>query len=736
MRIPRIDWLLLAAIVAAAAVVYAIYALRIGNFQNDEEQYMTLARYIASHFPNALWQGSIYPRGVQRLDPTLLALPFGWLRGPGAYQVAHVMQSLFQASTAIPVFLLVRKADFGRLASLLAAILAVVVPWGVTATSYLAECLAYPAYAWVLYATWVTVRRPSLRNDALTLVALAAAALSRTAMLALAPLPLLAIAWHEWSWGLGGQGLLRRARELPHRLWSGHRLLMSLASAALLIVLADKLGMLPGRGLKALTGGYGVPHVEALSNLFDRYDDYLARMVVGTGFLAFAIGLPWTIRALVRPRDGRAHALAVICTLGVAMVLLSLLQAGPDERYVMYGAVPIAVAAAAGLSEWAARSARLGFMAALGVFAGAIVTVALIDGTTWPALANPYDFFSYPAAMFYGRSVLQNVALHVSALRADRFVEIAIVLAAILFASTVRRRRLARPAAALAAVGLIALSATQMMYSLRKFSSTAGAATGPNAAARSWVDRHVPPGAPVGALAVSMGETAAYLPIWRATEFWNTSVKLDVFLKSPGALPLPLGSELRQLRIDPTSGLLSGAAGGTNLFSSKLVPRYLLVPQQGTNRVGIEAKLVATDPYLPLYLLRLDSPARVDWSIQGTSPEGFLTSGEPAAATIYSGALTGQRHRCASFSLIAPPAFAGHWPYRVSVAGGTTRQGTLSANQTAQVDVPLPAHPTVQRQTGKLLVTVHGSETFAGGLVVSAKLAYFAVSDCASLSAR
>jgi hypothetical protein len=729
--VPRSDPLLIGLLIAAAAFLYAMYALRVGNFQNDEEQYMTLARYIAQHFPSALWQSGIYPRGTQRLDPLILAIPFALLRGPGAYQVAHVIQSTLFASTALPVFLLARRAGISRAAGLLAATLCVVVPWAVVATSFLAESATYPVYAWALYATWLTARRPSWHNDAFAVGTLILAALSRTAMLALAPMLPLAIIWHEWSWELRGVPRTRRVRALAHRLWSRHRLLTAVAGTGLLVVVADRLGVLPGRGLAALAGGYGLPRPGALASLLDRYRDYLSRLVAGTGFLALALALPWTLGTLIRPRDGERHAVAVVCTLAIGAILLSLLQAGPDERYILYGAAPIALATAAALSDWT-KAPRPSSSAALGVLGGALVVVLLIDSVTWPGLTNAYDFFTYPAAIFYQRVLLGHAGLvHIPLvhLSPDSLIEAAILIGALVFVSAGRFPRAIRPVASLMAIGLVALCAAQMLYALRKFTATAGDATGPDAAARSWVDEHVPSGARVGALAVSTGEMSAYLPIWRTTEFWNTSVELDVFFGASGTLPFPLGSEAVQLKIQSPSGLLSRvvAHGGT---SSASAPRYLLLPRQGTNRIGLEGSLVAEDSYLPLELVRLREPARVDWSISGTSDEGFLTSGEPATATVYSGALAGNGRRCATFSLISPPAFSGRWPYTVSIGRDTVRRGSLLALQTIAIDVPLPARTAGKSATEQLTVRVRGDVRFVNGLVVSAKLAFFAVGPC------
>jgi hypothetical protein len=722
----RTDALLLGLLIAGLGSLYAVYALRIGNFQDDENQYLELARYVSQHFPGALFQSGLYPRGTQRLDPIILALPFALLRGPGAYQLGHIIQCALFVSTAIPVFLIARQADLGRAASLFAATLCLIVPWALSATSFLAECAAYPAYAWVLYATWAVIRRPSLQRQVLVLVALVVAALARTALLALVPVPALAVLWHEWSWQLAGKPWRVRARQLPARLWSRYRLLAVLVVLALLVYILDQLELLPGRGLAALAGDYGLPHVGSLSILLNRYDSYLARMAAGTGFLALALALPWAVRVLARPREEALHTLAVISTLGLGAILLSLLQAGPDERYVLYGAVPIALASAAALREWA-RGPRSPVMAAIGVLIGAAVVIALVANTSWPPLANPFDFFTFPSAIFYQRVLLTHASfLHLPLIHPspELLVEAAIVIAALAWVLLAARWRGARPAVLLA-ICLIALCAVQTLYGLRKFSATAGEANGANAAARSWVDEQVPAGTDVGALAVSMGETLPYAPLWRATEFWNTSVDYDAFFASAGGLPIPLYSKLLHLTLQPDSGLLKGYSG-PSLKTPVAVPRYLLVPNQGTNALGIAGKVVAASSYVALVLVHLSQPARVEWSTAGTSPEGFMTSGKPATAIVYSDTLAAEQRPCATFKLIAPPNFTGRWPYSVQSGGRVVVRGSLAALQTVALTAPLHARA---NGTATLAVRVQGSVASAAG-TVSARLAFFAVGEC------
>jgi hypothetical protein len=726
--VSRTDLLLLGLLIGLATCVYSIYALRVGSFQSDEEQYMQLARYISHTFPGSLWQGGIYPRGTQRLDPVILSIPFALLRGPGTFRLAHVIQCLLFASTALPVFLIAWRAGLPRAASFFAAALSIVVPWAVVSTSFLAESLAYPVFAWVLYTTWSVLVRPSPARELMALLALFLAALSRTALIALAPMLPLAILWHEWSWELGGRPWRSRARALPGSLWARYRLLSIAVAAGVLVFAADKLGLLPGRGLASLTGGYGVPHAEGLSSLLARYRQYLSRLAAGTGFLALALALPWTVMTLLRPRDGRTHALAVVCTLSVGAILLSLLKAGPDERYILYGTVPVALAAAAALAASVRASPRPGLAAGLGVVAGMLVVVLLIDSVTWPELANAYDFFTYPAAIFYRRVILTHVgSAGTLGLGADRVVEIGLLVLAALWVASRHRAWALRPAAVLVGVATLVFCAVQLSYAMRKFTTTAGESKGPSAAERSWVDRYVPAGANVGRLAVSMGE-ADYQAIWSATSFWNTSVDSDVYTTPADPLPVSLWDYPYKIVPAPRTGVLTVYGSQGQVVPARVL-RYLLVPLQGSNRIALDAEPLVQDPYLPLTLVKVRQPARLDWSLAGTSPEAFVTSGRPATATVYRGALEGAARHCAQFVLIAPPNFTGRWPYTVAVAGAATRRGSLAAGQTIAMNVALPANAA---ESGKPAVTVlvHGQTPYVNGVLVSARFANFAVVPC------
>jgi hypothetical protein len=728
-EVSAIDFALAGLLVLLIAALYLKYALRVGNFQFDELHYVVLARYLVGHFPSALWTipGYGWLDGIgQRLDVYLLAIPIALFRDPTAFQLDHVIQCLMFAGVALPVFLLARRVGLGRVSATLAAILAALVPWATTATSFLAEPTSYPTYAWVLYLTWRTLRAPAWWRDALVLLALFAAILARTELIALVALPPLAIVWHEWSWELREQARRGRVRPLAVRVWSRHRLITAVYGVALLLLLAGRVGVLAGLGLTGLTGHYGVPILPPLSTQITYYRYDLSRLVVGTGILTATLAVPWTVATLVRARDGGRHALAVVCTLGFAAILVGLISIAPngDERYSMYPAAALALAAAAALHDWS-LAPRISARAAGAVLACTLLVLGLIASVAWPGLTSDYDWFTYPAATFYQRVLLNHAGdMHLSFLAESTIVYAAILIGAVVFLALARRTGWMRPAAALMAVGLVALCATETLYNLRKYlSSPAG--SGASATQRAFVDEAVPAGATVGAIAVTLGATAEYWPLWNAVEFWNQSITWDFYLSPPVYLPIQINTNGNYISgISSPTGSLDGwptPAGDP--------PRYLLVPAQGSNGIGFVGKVVATSSWLPLEIVKLSLPARAAWSTTGTDVNGNLTSGQPATATIYSGALAGLGQRCASFSLITPPGFSGRWPYTLRVAGHTYR-GRLAAGKQTSITVPLPVLGARANRTDTLSVSVTGQEKLTSP--GTAQFVFFNVDACSA----
>jgi hypothetical protein len=732
--------LALGALVVGATAVITHYGLRILSFQPDEWYYTELARFTARDFPGALWYPGVYGRGIHRVDQLFLAIPYAFLRTPSSYQVAHAVQAFLYASTAIPVWLLARAAGLGRAARALACTLVVAAPWGIVATSFLAEPAGYPAYAWAFYAVWCAAARPSRKVEVLAIVALAVAALSRTQLIALSPILPLAVLWQAWRVELAGSAWRQRIRELPRCLWSGHPIVTTVSLLAIVALLLSEAGLLPHGGVAALTGKYGLPELEHLSAITGRYRYYLARMIAGTGVLAAALGAAWVLRTLVRPRTRDDHALAIVCALGMLAILLSLLEAGLDERYVLFGAVPISLAFAAEL-ENGVRTRRAGIGVWASIALGVAVVIWLIDSVSWPTTGSNYAFFGFPAGTFFGKVLLARLStlplrlVHPSPVR---LAEIAVLLLALAWAAARRSRRAVVPAAAVIGAGAVALCAAQLIYVMNQFTTSAAADPGGKTTRElSWVDARVPAGASVTELGVGLGYTLAYWPFWYTIDFWNASVNRTAGF-DPGVLPpkvpettplVALPPEVPEatpltVTVNRSSGLLT-VRTATKPEHPAALPRYLLVPLLGQNELGIRGRAIASNPYMAVALMRPTVPARAAWVLDGVSREGFIDGNAPARATVYQGALP-RENTCASFALIAPPGFAGQLPYQVLRDGHEVAHGGLAEAEERQVMVPAyPASGTGDARS-MLTIRVH----WEGAVVPGTRLVGFEVHAC------
>lgn len=724
----RLEVALVVALIALAALVYTLFALRIGGFQPDEWYFTELARMIAHDFPAALWRSGVYLRGIERIDQLVLAIPYALLHTPASYEVAHVLQAVLYASTALPVWLLGRAAGLGRATRTLAAALVLLAPWAILSTSFLAEPAAYPAFAWVLCTSYYAAARPSRKVEVLALVALVVAALSRTQLLALAPVLPLAVLWQAWRCELAGTPRGARLRALPMHLWRAHPIVTAVTLLGIVLIIVSAAGVLPGGGVARLAGAYGLPRLEAFSAIIGRDRYYASRAATGTGVLALVFGAAWVLRTLARAREAASHALAVVCALGIGGLALSLVNAGTDERYMFYAAIPIALAFAGELDS-RLRDGRPSTGDAVAVAVGALAVILLVESVTWPSSAQPYDYLTFTAGVFYGKVVLGRLgSVHVPLLHpsAETLVQIGTAVVAAAWIATAYRSRLRRPAAVTLGAAVLAICGIELYYTLHKFTSSAAAVPGgPSAHARSWVDRSVPAGTRVGQLGIGLGVTS-YAAIWRDLDFWNTSVRVAVALQSTGMPPVPLDGGGAELTISSPSGELHTVPSGA---LEQTIPRYLLVPLQGTNPVEVEGTVIGHDPLLPVELIRAHQPARVAWQVARTSPEGFMAPDLPAIATVYSGALAGG-DRCASFTLLAAPGFAGRWPYVVRGDGTAVASGTLAAQQRRVITVPLARVASDGGRLASFTVAVQGHVLYANGSVVSGQIAFFSVGRC------
>ena len=189
--------LALAAIVVLAFALYAVLAsfVSVPRVHPDEVRYMIGASSLVEGDGLTL-RGDEY--GFGPLHAAVLALVL-WLSPDleGAYPWFKVVNALFWALTAIPVYLLARRLVSAWWA-VLAAGLAVAIPSSISVATVMTESMAYLAAAWALYATMLALERPTMLRQFALLGAIAVAFLTRSQLGILYVGWLAALGLHWW----------------------------------------------------------------------------------------------------------------------------------------------------------------------------------------------------------------------------------------------------------------------------------------------------------------------------------------------------------------------------------------------------------------------------------------------------------------------------------------------------------------------------------------------------------
>ncbi|HYI74500.1 MAG TPA: glycosyltransferase family 39 protein [Gaiellaceae bacterium] len=189
--------LALAGIVVLAFAVYAVLAsfVSVPRVHPDEVRYMIGASSLVEGDGLSL-RGDEY--GFGPLHAAVLALIL-WLSPDleGAYPWFKVVNALFWALTAIPVYLLARRLVSAWWA-VLAAGLAVAIPSSISVATVMTESMSYLAAAWALYATMLALERPTMLRQLALLAAIAVAFLTRSQLGILYVGWLAALGTHWW----------------------------------------------------------------------------------------------------------------------------------------------------------------------------------------------------------------------------------------------------------------------------------------------------------------------------------------------------------------------------------------------------------------------------------------------------------------------------------------------------------------------------------------------------------
>jgi hypothetical protein len=658
-RLARIPgWAIVAAAGAVAFVWFVYWGWNTHVFQSDENQYVSLSRWLWTDFPASLVNFDVYGRGLQRLEVWLLAIPAGLLDSPWSLAGGRVLNTIAFVSTAIPVYRLGRELQLRPHWAALPAVISIVVPWAVVTTGFLTENVAYPASMWAIWAIWRASVEPGWHRDLLALVLLVVAGAARSGMLLLVPVLPIVAAGTTWRCGLP---------------WRRHWLLGLTVGAGVLVLLADGLGLPGADGVgQRLAGGYTTKLDFELSDQIKHFGDYISKVVLGTGFFPAAIGMPWVAVQLFKSREPGRFAFALLVLVTGAALLYSLNTAGPDERYVLYFAPLVLLPATLAL---AFRE-----LTPLGVTLGSIVMAGIVASMGWTPEKGQFGFFVEPVEMFYSRVIGLKLASHLPGdegvwvvLAAVALGVLGLALAAVL---RWRPRRLNTGTAFVLGTVVVATVLIQTQYTFDKYVNGAGSRSAPSIRQRAFVDRTVPKGATVGQFDEGAGKTAEYLPLWQELQFYNQRVD-TIFSLGRGEVVVPPGDGFAdEVSFDPATGRLRSP--------KHALPDYLVIPGV-VGEARIRGEVVANPGYLAVALVKVAQPPTLSWSARGFGSYGAMGP-EGARVRFYGTGLPAGSAQCAAITYVSPGPPA---QWRMTIDGDPVSAGTVQPGAPHEAKVPL-----------------------------------------------
>jgi hypothetical protein len=487
----------------------------------DELLYSELAKSFAEH-GRFLIRGEPSD-GLGIVYPVLIAPAYRLFGSvPDAYAAAKAINAVLMSLSAVPAYLLARRAVRPGLA-LVAALLAVAVPSMVYTGTLMTENVFYPLFLVTAYLLVVTLERPTLPRQ-LGLVALCGLLyLTRAQAVALVPAILTAPFYYA---GRAGLRLFR---------WT-YVVVAGLGGLLLAAQLAR------GRSLTDLLGAYS-----AAADTHYTVGSSFRWLLYHLGELDLYLGVaPFfalVLLAVLRPRQGRAFLAAALSLSAWLVLEVSVFASAPyvsriEERNMFYVA-PLFFTA---LLLWI----ELGMPRPRAAAVSAVASGALVGVVPYAGLLNGNA--TSDTLAFLPLWTLQDTVITLDEVGA------VVVLGAIAMGAALlllpARWALALPAALLVLYAL-SLQAIETNPHGGIHHASVGALYGGITRERDWVDRAV--GRKADVAFVWSGNRDKFT-LWE-NEFFNRSVGdvYDLGAAAPGGLPAT------EVSIDPATGILRGA---------------------------------------------------------------------------------------------------------------------------------------------------------------------------------
>jgi Dolichyl-phosphate-mannose-protein mannosyltransferase len=636
--------------VVVVAVVLQRYAFTIWSHTLDDDVYRLTGRSTFDNLPSALWSTTEDQRGLQRLQAWLLGFGPGIFGAPGGFRVVRWVDILAYLSAVIPVYRWIRAFDVHPAWAVVGALLAIVTPWAVVTSTFMTEPLAYPLAIWALYLSWKAAVRPTIGALVKAGVVILVAALARSVLLLIGPILVLAMVAAAIP---RARGAWAARREWTARQIAPWALVFGTIAVLALLYFADRSALDP------LTGVYGSTVLFSWSPLprLARLD--LAYVVSGIGILPGIVAIAWTGKTLVRPARPESLALAVMAVAMTAFVGYSTMRAGPDERYIMYLAPVLIVAAAVALGR-----REIG---PVGLLVGTALTIWLFACVSWKEVASSFEYYISAAQVFHGRILLLNVGSRLPdvglSYEAILAIGIVVVMAVAAFAVW-RRGTIAIVIAGALAVGLAVLQLAQLTYVDRRF-STEGNFGPAQLAAHSWVDDAVGGDATVGVFVTKVGTDlpdSALYDTWREVAFFNEFNRVIYQIEGTVGFA-PMYGKAAVVTVDERTGALQSTIPfPTLMMELRINPKMRLAGQE-----------VATGGYVPYALLRTDGRPRLRWLVTGSDDASWTVPGQPTTIKVYKNTGQDQGKDCLTLDFVPPPGLTKPRPVTVRSGAKTYR---------------------------------------------------------------
>jgi hypothetical protein len=292
-------------VVSTAARIALSWSLTAGWIAPDESTYLEAARGIVET-GHSTYLGT--SNGLHAIGYPLFLIPFTFIGKLGtATHVVAAVQALAMSLTAVPVFLWGRRLMSERRA-FLAAALSVLVPDLVYHGLYMTETILYPLIVTGLWGIATVIERPTWKNEAALLVALAAAMFVSLQAAVLIPVLVLALIIFACT---------RRTRPRLRAYW--------LLTVVLAVAVLGGAAILVAGGRENLLGSY--------ATVVDRYDPLQVLRYLGAdaGIFILAVGvLPAaafvTLLFRLRPATRDSAAAAAFVSTAAAAIPLALLE--------------------------------------------------------------------------------------------------------------------------------------------------------------------------------------------------------------------------------------------------------------------------------------------------------------------------------------------------------------------------------------------------------------------------